>query len=166
MKKIYDFVKGGIVVFLKGYGIAVGMVAATATFAFAAVSYDAEDHFLAISATGLLAASILVAQTMNRDLFRPRDLKSWVAQTMDSDLFRPRNWKSCTNRKRFRTAVNTLFVGMAIHYSALIIGVSFGAVFSAESGSNGGIVAVLIQQAVLTRAAWVLVNEYRRSSAR
>lgn len=131
---------------IKGYGLAIGVSLAVIIFVFAAVSYDAEDHLLAISATGLLAASILVAQTMDRNLFRPRNLKSWI------------------NRKRFRTAVNTLFVGMAIHYSALIIDVSFGSAFSAESGSNGGIAAVLIQQAVLTRAAWILVNEYRRSN--
>ena len=111
-----------------------------ATFVFAGVSYAAEEHLGAIIATGLLAAALLVVQTMDRNTFRPR---TW----------------------NLRIAWNMLIVGVAIHYSAIIIGVSFGAVFSVENDSGWAIVAVLIQQAVLTRAAWILVNEYRRSTA-
>lgn len=141
MKKFYVDVKGGIVVFLKSYGLAIVAAALAATFVFAALSYHAGDHLLAISGAGLLAAIISVVQTA-------------------------RDWKSRINRKGLWRAVNTLFVGIAIHHSAIIIGVSFGAVFSVESGSTAGIAAVLIQQAVLSGAAWLLVNEYRRSSAR
>ena len=88
-------------------------------------------------ATGMLAAALLAVQTVDRNVFRPR------------------TWNP-------RIAGKTIVVGVAIHYSAMIIGVSFGAVFSAESGSIGGTIAVLIQQAVLTCAAWILVNQFRQ----
>ena len=130
---------------IKAAAISFFVLVAVATFVFAGVSYAAKEHLGAITATGLLATALLVVQTMDRNTFRPR--------TWD---FRPWNW---------RIAWNTLIVGVAIHYSAIIIGVSFGAVFSAENDSGWAIIAVLVQQAVLTRAAWILVNEYRRSNA-
>ena len=107
---------------------------------FAGLSYKEGAYLEAIIATGLLATVLLVVQTMDRNSLR---LHTW----------------------KFRVAWNTLIVGVAIHYSAIIIGVSFGAVFAPGNDSNWAIVAVSVQQAVLTRAAWVLVNEYRQSNA-
>lgn len=107
---------------------------------FAGLSYKEGAYLEAIIATGLLATVLLVVQTMDRNSFR---LHTW----------------------KFRVAWNTLIVGVAIHYSAIIIDVSFGAVFAPGNDSNWAIVAVSVQQAVLTRAAWVLVNEYRQSNA-
>lgn len=124
----------------RGIAITVFVSISVATFVFAGVSYAAEEHLGAIIATGLLATALLVVQTMDRNTFRPR---TW-------------NW---------RIAWNMLIVGVAIHYSAIIIGVSFGAVFSPQKDSGWAIIAVLVQQAVLTRAAWILVDEYRRSNA-
>ena len=124
---------------IRGTAITIFVVIVVATFVFAGVSYAAEAHLEAIVATGLLAAGLLVVQTMDRNTFRPR---TW----------------------NLRIAWNTLTVGVAIHYSAIIIGVSFGAVFSAENDGSWSIIAVLVQQAVLTRAAWILVDEYRRSN--
>jgi len=110
---------------------------ALVTFVFAGLSYAGGDQLGAIIATGMLAAALLAVQTVDRNVFRPR------------------TWNP-------RIAGKTIVVGVAIHYSAMIIGVSFGAVFSAESGSIGGTIAVLIQQAVLTCAAWILVNQFRQ----
>lgn len=81
-----------------------------------------------------------------------------VVQTMDRNTFRPHSWN-------LRIPWNTIIVGVAIHYSAIIIGVSFGAVFSVDGNNGWAVVAVLVKQAVLTRAAWILVNEYRQSNA-
>ena len=113
---------------------------AAAAFVFAGLSYDTGDYSAAIGATGMLATALLA-------------LQMWRQITL-----RPRAWN-------LRIAINTIVVGVAIHYSAIIIGVSFGAVFSPNSGSIEAITAVLVQQAVLTRAAWILVNEYSRSNA-
>ena len=124
---------------MKGIAITTFIVVAVATFVFAGVAYAAEEHLGAIVATGMLATALLVVQTMDRNTFRPR------------------TWE-------LRITWNTLIVGVAIHYSAIIIGVSFGAVFAAESDSSWAIIAVMVQQAVLTRAAWILVDEYRRSN--
>ena len=124
----------------RGIATTIFVVIVAATFVFAGVSYAAEEHFEAIAATGLLATALLVVQTMDRNTFRPR---TW----------------------NLRVAWNTLVVGVAIHYSAIIIGVSFGAVFTLENDSGWAVIAVLVQQAVLTRAAWILVDEYRRSGA-
>ena len=110
---------------------------ALVTFVFAGLSYAGGDQLGAIIATGMLAVALLAVQTVDRNVFRPR------------------TWNP-------RIAGKTIVVGVAIHYSAMIIGVSFGAVFSAESGSIGGTIAVLIQQAVLTCAAWILVNQFRQ----
>lgn len=110
---------------------------ALVTFVFAGLSYAGGDQLGAIIATGMLAVALLAVQTVDRNVFRPR------------------TWNQ-------RIAGKTIVVGVAIHYSAMIIGVSFGAVFSAESGSIGGTIAVLIQQAVLTCAAWILVNQFRQ----
>ena len=110
---------------------------ALVTFVFAGLSYAGGDQLGAIIATGMLAAALLAVQTVDRNVFRP---STWSP----------------------RIAGKTIVVGVAIHYSAMIIGVSFGAVFSAESGSIGGTIAVLIQQAVLTCAAWILVNQFRQ----
>lgn len=123
----------------KGIATTIFVSIVVATFVFAGVSYAAGEHLGAIIATGLLATALLVMQTMDRNTLRPQ---TW-------------NW---------RIAWNTLIVGVAIHYSAIIIGVSFGAVFSAENDSSWAIIAVLVQQSVLTRAAWILVDEYRRSN--
>lgn len=129
----------------RGLAITIFVSIVVVTFVFAGVSYASEAHLEAIIATGLLAAALLVMQTLDRDtLFRP-------------EAWNPKTW----NLKR---TWNTLIVGIAIHYSAIIIGVSFGAVFSAENDSGWAIIAVLVQQAVLTRAAWILVDEYRRSN--
>lgn len=119
---------------------------ALVAFVFAGVSYESGDHLIAIVTTGVLAAALLVVQTTDRNTFRP---STWP---------RPRDWI-------LRIPWNTLIVGVAIHYSAIIIGVSFGAVFSDEGNDGWAIVAVLVKQAVLTRAAWILVNEYRKSNA-
>lgn len=113
---------------------------ALVTFVFAGLSYSEGDHLGAIVATGMLAISLLAMQTVNRNAFRIRA------------------WKP-------RVAGKTVIVGVAIHYSAMIIGVSFGAAFSAKDGSTGGIIAVLVQQAVLTGAARILVNQFRQSDA-
>ena len=110
---------------------------ALVTFVFAGLSYAGGDQLGSIIATGMLAVALLAVQTVDRNVFRPR------------------TWNP-------RIAGKTIVVGVAIHYSAMIIGVSFGAVFSAESGSIGGTIAVLIQQAVLTCAAWILVNQFRQ----
>ena len=112
---------------------------ALAAFVFAGVSYASGEHLRAIATTGLIAMALLVVQTMDRSTFRP---STWT----------------------LRIPWNTLFVGVAIHYSAIIIGVSFGAVFSVEGNNVWAMAAVLVKQAVLTRAAWILVNEYRKSN--
>ena len=120
-------------------------------FVFAGLSYHKGEYLMAIAATGMLATLLLVVQTMDRSTFMIplRDL-----------ILRLRNLQTV------RTAWNTFVVGVAIHYSAIFIGVSLGTVFSvAENDSTWAIVAVIVQQAVLTRAAWVLVNEYRQSNA-
>ena len=109
-------------------------------FMFAGLSYHGGDHLAAIAATGMLAVALLIVQTTDRNTFRPR---TW----------------------NLPIAANTIVVGVAIHYSAIIIGVSFGAVFATESGSIGAIIAVMAQQAVLTRAAWILVNQFRAGDA-
>lgn len=113
---------------------------ALAAFVFAGVSYESGEHLIAIVTTGLLAMALLVVQTMDRNTLRPR---TW----------------------RLRIPWNTIIVGVAIHYSAIIIGVSFGAVFSVDGNNGWAVVAVLVKQAVLTRAAWILVNEYRQSNS-
>lgn len=113
---------------------------ALAAFMFAGLSYHGGDHLAAIAATGMLATALLIVQTVDRNTFRPR---TW----------------------NLPIGANTIVVGVAIHYSAIIIGVSFGAVFSPESGSTGAVIAVLAQQAVLTRAAWILVNQFRAGDA-
>ena len=128
--------------------VAIGLFASVAliAFVFAGVSYESGDLLIAIVTTGVLATALLVVQTTNRNTLQPR---TWP---------RPRYWI-------LRIPWNTLIVGVAIHYSAIIIGVSFGAVFSVEGNDGWAVVAVLVKQAVLTRAAWILVNEYRQSSA-
>ena len=129
-------------------GIIGGIFASSAllVFVFAGLSYHSGEYLIAIAATGILATALLVVQTMDRNTIRPQ-------------VWSHRTW-------RLRTVWNTFIVGVAIHYSAIIIGVSFGAVFSvSENSSAWAIVAVMVQQAVLTRAAWVLVNEYRQSNA-
>ena len=125
---------------IRGIATTIFVAIVAAAFVFAGVSYADEEHFEAIAATGLLATALLVVQTMDRNTFRPR---TW----------------------NLRIAWNTLVVGVAIHYSAIIIGVSFGSVFTLENDSGWAVIAVLVQQVVLTRAAWILVNEYRRSGA-
>ena len=121
--------------------LAIGVFApvALAAFIFAGLSFDNDDYSAAIGATGMLAIALLTVQMWRQITFRP---KTW----------------------NLRTAINTMIVGVAIHYSAIIIGVSFGAVFSPNGGSVDAITAVLVQQAVLTCAAWILVNEYSRSN--
>ena len=113
---------------------------ALAAFMFAGLSYYGGDYLAAIATTGMLALALLIVQTVDRNTFRPR---TW----------------------NLPIAANTVVVGVAIHYSAIIIGVSFGAVFSPESGSIGAVIAVLAQQVVLTRAAWILVNQFRAGDA-
>ena len=127
----------GIRVHIKIVAMVLFTYIALVTFVFAGLSYAGGDQLGAIIATGMLAAALLAVQTVDRNVFRPR------------------TWNP-------RIAGKTIVVGVAIHYSAMIIGVSFGAVFSAESGSIGGTIAVLIQQAVLTCAAWILVNQFRQ----
>ena len=123
-------------------GIWIGLFAyiALVTFVFAGLSYAEGDYLGAIVATGMLAVALLTIQTVNRNSFR---IRAWNP----------------------RMVGRTLVVGVAIHYSAMIISVSFGAVFSAKDGSTGGTIAVLVQQAVLTGAAWILVNQFRQSYA-
>ena len=99
---------------------------------------------IAIAATGILAMALLAwCKRWRRNTFRTARLETSNVERADS----------CGIRS---------VVGVAIHYSAIIIGVSFGAVFSVAETATAleAIVAVMIQQAVLTRAAWVLVNEY------
>ena len=127
----------GIRVHIKIVAMVLFTYIALVTFVFAGLSYAGGDQLGAIIATGMLAVALLAVQTVDRNVFRPR------------------TWNP-------RIAGKTIVVGVAIHYSAMIIGVSFGAVFSAESGSIGGTIAVLIQQAVLTCAAWILVNQFRQ----
>ena len=130
---------------------------ALAAFIFAGVSYASGENLRAIATTGVLAMALLVVQTMDRNTLRPRAwprLRDWLRLPI---------WLR-SHASILRIAWNTLIVGVAIHYSAIIIGVSFGTVFSAE-GNVWEILAVLVKQAVLTRAAWVLVNEYRQSNA-
>ena len=128
--------------------VATGLFApiALTAFIFAGISYASGDRLTAIVTTGALATALLVVQTRDRNTL-------WSLAWL-----RPSTWFR-------RIVLNTLIVGVAIHYSALIIGVSFGAVFLEEGTSFWAIVAVLAKQAVLTRAAWILVNEYRKSNA-
>ena len=119
---------------------------ALVAFVFAGVSYESGEHLSAIATTGVLAMALLVIQAMDWNTLWSR---TWL---------RPSTWLR-------RIAWNTLIVGVAIHYSTIIIGVSFGAVFSEEGNDGWAVVAVLVKQAVLTRAAWILVNEYRQSNA-
>ena len=137
-----------IIAFIKAVAVTLFTYIALLTFVLAGLSYAGGNQLGAIIATGLLAMGLLVVQTMDRNALWSRTWKN---------AFRPRTWK--------RVSWNTLIVGVAIHYSAIIIGVSFGEVFTPANDSNWAIVAVSVQQAVLTRAAWVLVNEYRQSNA-
>lgn len=118
-------------------GIVLFPYIALATFVFAGLAYDRGDQWEAIIATGVLAATLLALQTVIVNPFRPPPAR------------------------KPRITGKTVVVGVAIHYSAMIIGVSFGDVFSAGSGNLANIIAVLIKQAVLTYAAWILVNRFR-----
>ena len=126
---------------IKFFAMALFIYIALATFMFAGLSYAGGNQLWAIIATGMLSAALLLLQAVVMNVFR-----------------RPITWKP-------RIAGKTAVVGVAIHYSAMIIGVSFGAAFSEKSGSIGGIIAVLIQQVVLTYASWILVNQFRQSYA-
>lgn len=142
MKRVLEFIKA-VAIWLFAY---VAVYVGLAIFILAGLSYASGDHLSTIVATAVLAMALLVIQTRDRNTF-------WSLTWL-----RPSTWLR-------RIVLNTLTVGVAIHYSALIIGVSFGAVFSEEETSAWAMVAVLVKQAVLTRAAWILVNEYRKSNA-
>lgn len=130
--------------------LAWGLVAGAyvAVLIFAKEAFNVELTWAGILATGGLATVLLVAQVCG-----------W-------DVFQPQTWVRKIKRNNFQTVAAILVVGISIHYSAISIGVSFGNVFSTDCGSSvGNIIAVIVQQAVLTLAAWLLVNVYRHGSS-
>lgn len=133
---VMDWVKSGI------RTVAIGLFAwiALVAFVFACLLYTERNLLWAIITTGMLSVALLVIQTANRNVFRSRTWNTWVVG---------------------KTAV----VGVSIYCSAMNIGVSsYGDVFSAASDNNvGGMIAVLIQQAVLTCGAWILVKQFIQS---
>lgn len=148
MRRILEIIKAvamQVLEFIKAMAIGLLASVAVAAFVFAGESYESRDRLSAIVTTGLLAMALLVVQTTDWKTLHPR---AWHW---------PRDWN-------LRRALKTLIVGVAIHYSAMIIGVSFGAVFSEEGTSVWPMVAVLVKQTILTGAAWILVNEYRKSN--
>ena len=130
--------------------VVTALLASTALglFAFAGVSYDEKRYLAAIVTTGLLSAGLLAAQTF---------VLAW--QTVGKNIWKPCTWKPRT--WNLRATFQTIVVGLATHYSALVIGVSFGGVYSQEGNIAWDLAAVLVMQAVLTYAACILVNRFR-----
>ena len=129
--------------------LAWGLVAGVylAVLIFADASFNEALTWAGILATGGLSTVLLVAQ-----------VGGW-------DIFQPKTWARKIKCSKPQTAAATLVVGIATHYAAIMFGVSSATVFSIENENIWSIVAVGIQQIVLTSASWLLVNAYRRSNA-
>lgn len=110
-------------------------------FFFAGISYGEKQYWVAIVSMGAISIILLAVQTASTNTLKPG---TW-------------NW---------RTAIPTSVVGLATHYSALVIGVSFvGASYRQEINFTWDIIAVLVVQGVLTSAACILVNRFRQRDA-
>ena len=111
-----------------------------AVFVFAGVSYDEKQYLEAIVSTAVISVILLAVQTVNKNTFHPHTWNLW-------------------------TTFLTIIVGLATHYSALVIGVSFGGVYSQDSSIAWDLTALLVMQTVLTSAAYILVGQFQRSNA-
>lgn len=100
----------------------------------------------AILAIGGLASGLVVVQV--------------VAHIRGQSIDWPQTSTRKVKRNKFQTVATALVVGIAMHYSAIIIGVSSAIVFWIQNGDKWAIVAVLIQQAVLTSGAWLMFGEH------
>lgn len=69
-----------------------------------------------------------------------------------------------TQRNSIGKKFNNFIVCVALHYAAIMVGVSFGGVLATDNNSPWGFVVWLIQQTVLSYVACVLAAEYRKSS--
>ena len=125
-------------------------VVIAAVFVFASISYDEGQYWKAIVLTGFVSALLLVVQTVGATTWQ---LRTW----------------------NLKTGFQTIIVGLATHYSALAIGVSFGNVYVQETSiadkcNNDGnlawfgpdMFAVMAMQVVLTGAAFILVHQFRQ----
>ena len=138
--------KGAITIGVKAFLA----VVIAAVVVFASISYDEEQYWEAIVSTGFVSALLLVAQTVGATTWQ---LRTW----------------------NLKTGFQTIIVGLATHYSALAIGVSFGNVYVQETSiadkcNNDGnlawfgpdMFAVMAMQVVLTGAAFILVHQFRQ----
>ena len=135
-------------------------VALLAGLMLAGLSFDEKQYPRTILASGIVATAIFLLQVLGvpvlkwaSQFFKTAPL---VAPVCELGTQQPR-------RKSFGMMCKTAIVGVATHYAAIIIGVSFGGVFGAHDDSTWTIVAWLIQQSVVTYGAWVLVDQYRES---
>lgn len=108
-------------------------------YLFIGMQYEKKEFLQAIAGAG----SIALALTILQYLASPR----------------------AGRRKDLVTFWHILVIGVATHYSAIMIGVSFGSLISSRNGIDWNAVAVLIQQFVLNYAAWVLFNQYLQTNA-
>ena len=138
--------KGAITIGVKAFLA----VVIAAVVIFASISYDEEQYWKAIVSTGFVSALLLAVQTVGATTWQ---LHTW----------------------NLKTGFQTIIVGLATHYSALAIGVSFGNVYVQETSiadkcNNDGnlawfgpdMFAVLAMQLVLTGAAFILVHQFRQ----
>lgn len=117
-----------------------------AVLIFVGESWIKTPSWPAILAIGGLATGLVVAQV--------------VAQVRGRSIAWPQTNMRKVKRNKLQTVATALVVGIVIHYSAIIIGVSSAIVFWIENGDKWAIVAVLIQQAVLTGGAWLMFGDH------
>ena len=126
------------------------MVFVCIVFIFASYSFASNDLSAMVMATVLLAGALFIGQT-----------RSWT-QKVEEDGGRG----FCHKLKSFWMWRNldVVVVGVATHYSALMIGVSsFGTVVLDVPLSNTTIIIVIVQQVFLNYAATILINAFRKT---
>lgn len=117
--------------------VAIYAIVIYGAFIIAAYSYNSEYIFGSVLGTAAMASLILIGQMI-----------FWERSEIEGSGF----WR------KFKIGV----VGLATHYSMLMIGVSlFGAVVL-DPLSATTLIAVVLQQALLNGAAVILVNKYGR----
>ena len=147
---------------IRTVAIAFVAVVAVAFFVSAGILYGENQYWETIVLMGLLSMFLLAVQ-----------MALLAVQTGGKNILKRRTW----NLWNLRATILIIVVGLSTHYSALVIGVSFGGVYSQATSVadkcsiSGGpawwpdIIAVLIMQAVLSSAACILIDQFRQSNA-
>ena len=119
-------------------------------FSVAAYSFASNDLNVAVVATALMAIFLFIGQA-----------RSWTQKREAGEV--GGFWRKLTSLWVWHNP-EIVVVGVATHYSALMIGVSsFGTVVLDVPIRNTTIIIVIIQQVFLNYAAAMLVDAFRRA---